>query len=148
MDGPGSNPDADPGCANYTPPEASADWYEFVVQPNDNETFDRAKTITWTVKGTTSDGFQVCFGAPYEFVSLNSDGQPEQAPAGTLPDGTRGFVGLLARCTVGDTNLVTPCVQSITTQENPDSPNGVDAVAVVTIPAGLPGDPMIGSVDA
>ena len=68
MDGPGSDPEADPGCANYSPPEASADWYEFVVQPADGETFDRSKTVTWTVKGTTTDGFQVCFGAPYQFV--------------------------------------------------------------------------------
>ena len=30
----------------YTPPAASADWYEFLVQPADGETFDRTKQIT------------------------------------------------------------------------------------------------------
>ena len=48
---------------------------------------------------TTTDGFQVCFGAPYGFAALNSPtAGPMIAPAGTLPDGTQGFVGLLARC--------------------------------------------------
>jgi hypothetical protein len=138
MDGPGSNPDADPGCANYSPPEASADWYEFVVQPADGETFDRSKTVTWTVRGTTTDGFEVCFGAPYQFVSLNSDGHPDDAPAGTLPDGSPGFVGLLASCS--DFTGGSPCVSSLTTEEDPTTGED-EAVAVVSIPAFLTGDP-------
>ncbi len=143
MDGPGSNPKLDPGCADYQP--ATADWYEFVVQPADNLTFDRTKTVTWTVKGTTSDGFQVCFGAPYEFPVLDpATGQEEQAPAGTLPDGSPGFVGLLARCVVGNVAIAVPCVQSVSTQDDPNSQTGTDAVAVVTIPAGEPGDPWMG----
>ncbi len=138
MDGPGSDPEADPGCANYTPPEASADWYEFVVQPADNETFDRSKTVTWIVRGTTAEGFQVCFGAPYGFVALNSDGRPDDAPAGRLPDGSQGFVGLLAPCS--DYTGGSPCISSLETQEDPT--NGQEeAVATVFIPAGLQGDP-------
>jgi len=138
MDGPGSDPEADPGCANYTPPEASADWYEFVVQPSDNETFDRSKTVTWTVRGTSAEGFQVCFGAPYPFTVANSDGRPVPAQAGVLPDGTNGFVDLLARCS--DYVEDSPCISNLETQEDPA--NGQEeAVATVFIPAGLQGDP-------
>jgi hypothetical protein len=144
MDGPDTSK-ADPGCADYTPPDASADWYEFVVQPADGQTFDRSKTVTWTVKGASSDGFQVCFGAPYEFPVVDpTTGEAEQAPAGTLPDGSQGFVGLLARCVVGNVAIAVPCVESVSTQEDPNSQTGVDAVAVVTIPAGEPGDPWMG----
>jgi hypothetical protein len=143
MDGPGSNPKADPGCAGYEP--TTNDWYEFLVTPSDGQTFDRSKTVTWTVKGTTSEGFEVCFGAPYEFPVLDpATGQEEQAPAGTLPDGSQGFVGLLAQCVVGNVEVAVPCVQSITTQEDPNSQTGTDAVAVVSIPAGESGDPFMG----
>ena len=135
MDGPGSNPDADPGCSTYNPPAASADWYEFVVQPADGRTFDRSKTITWTVKNTTADGFAVCFGAPYEFDAESDSGL---APAGTLPDGTQGFVGLLTECS--ELTAGSPCWESITTQTDPLT-GGPEAVAVVSIPAGNTGDP-------
>src|SRR5262249_13450352 len=137
----GSDPEADPGCANYTPPEASADWYEFVVQPADNETFDRSKTVTWTVKGTTTDGFEVCFGAPYQFVALNSDSRPDDAQAGRLPDGTQGFVGVLAPRS--DFTGGSPCVSNLETQEDPTT-GQEEAVASVFIPAGLTGDPWMG----
>ena len=142
MDGPGSDPKADPGCANYTPPAASADWYEFVEHPADNRTFD-AKTVTWTVNGTTSDGFQVCFGAPYDFpTGFDANGAPIEAPPGTLPDGTQGFVGLLPQpCGQGEIGIPPPCATVTTTTDAAGVPS---AVAVVQIPAGEQGDPMMG----
>ena len=141
MDGPGSNPDADPGCANFRVPEASANWYEFVVQPADGETFDRGKTITWTVKGTSDEPYTagVCFGAPYEFDAIFTNSG--LAPAGTLPDGSQGFVGLLGECSELTTG--SPCISNLSTQEDPTT-GEQEAVIVVTIPAGLPGDPWMG----
>jgi hypothetical protein len=136
MDGPGSDPRADPGCASYNPPAASADWYEFVVQPVDGTTFDRSKTITWTVRGATTDGFEVCFGAPYEFDAQGTDSG--LAPAGTLPDGSPGFVGLLDGCS--ELTSGSPCISSLTTQRDPNT-GVLEAVAVVSIPPGLQGDP-------
>lgn len=136
MDGPGSDPEADPGCAGYTPPEASADWYEFVVQPADGKTFDRSKTVTWIVNGTTTDGFEVCFGAPYEFDAQGTDSG--LAPAGTLPDGTEGFVGLLQPCS--ELTAGSPCVLRLADGEDPIN-GGPRVVAEVSIPAGNAGDP-------
>lgn len=129
-----------PGCAAYQP--RSPDTYEFVVSAA-----DRAKSVTWTVKNTTTDGFRVCFGAPYEFNVIDpTTGEAEPAPAGTLPDGSPGFVGLLPACVVGNVNIPNqgPCVQSLVDQEDANSTSGLDAVATITIPAGLPGDPFIG----
>jgi hypothetical protein len=135
MDGPGS--DTTNGCGSYTPPAASADWYEFVVNPPDATTADRTKTVTWTVKNTTTDGFKVCFGAPYEFDAQGTDSG--LAPAGTLPDGSPGFIGLLDFCPEFPTDT-SPCVSSLTTERDPLT--GLDnAVAVITIPAGNVGDP-------
>jgi hypothetical protein len=143
IDGPGTA-QSDPGCAGYTPPTASADWYEFLVQPADGTTFDRSKQVTRVVKGATTDGMQICFGAPYEFNVIDpTTGEAEPAPAGTLSDGSQGFVGLLPACIVGNVNLPNqgPCVQSLTDQEDG---NSIDAVATITIPAGLAGDPFMG----
>lgn len=139
MDGAGSDPEADPGCENYTPPEASADWYEFVVQPADGQTFDRSKTVTWTVNGASADGFEVCFGAPYEFDAQDTDSG--LAPPGTLPDGTQGYVGLLEPCS--DYTSGSPCIESIRDVAIPQT-EGQSVVASVFIPAGLTGDPMMG----
>jgi hypothetical protein len=133
MDGPGSDPEADPGCAGYTPPEASADWYEFVVGAT-----DRQKTLTWTVNGTTSDGFQVCFGAPYEFNAQGTDSG--LAPAGRLPDGSSGFVGLLQPCS--ELTAESPCVDGLRTDTDPTT-GAESAVAIIEIPPGLTGDPWV-----
>ena len=90
------------------------------------------------MNGTTSDGFVVCFGAPYEF-----DAEPDSglAPAGTLPDGSPGFIGILAQCS--ELTAGSPCWESITTVTDPAT-GGRSAQAVVSIPAGLVGDPWVG----
>jgi hypothetical protein len=140
MDGTGANP-KDVGCANYSPPPGSADWYEFVETPAQNGPFD-AKTVTWTVNNSENDdiSFQVCFGAPYDFITgFGDDGAPIEAPEGPLPDGTTGFVGLLDTCNdLGDFQSTNPCISS-------EMPFGdVGTQAVITIPAGLQGDPWAG----
>ena len=135
MDGDDSNSDRDPGCADYTPPPGSVDWYEFVVSQS-----DRSKTITWTVNNASTDGFEVCFGAPYEFDAVDQyTGEVGQAPAGTLPDGSRGFVGILPRCNPDVEVLTEPCA---VIQPADRDEGGV--IATVRIPAGLQGDPWMG----
>jgi hypothetical protein len=135
MDGPGSDP-KNVGCASYTPPAGSVDWYGVDVSDS-----TRTKTITWTVNNAISDGFEICFGAPYDFLTgFGSDGQRLFAPAGTLPDGTTGFVGLLDSCNnLGDFQSSNPCWTSIA-----PGPNGSGTVAMIQIPAGLTGDPWFG----
>lgn len=140
MDGAGSN--TDNGCGSYSPPPGSTDWYEFVEQPTDNETFD-AKTITWTVDDSRNGEipFQVCFGAPYDFqTGFGADGQQIFAPAGTLPDGSSGFIGLLDTCSDLGERLaaINPCVSSLT------SFGDIGTQATIAIPPGLQGDPWAG----
>jgi hypothetical protein len=139
MDGPGGL--NDPGCATYTP--QSPDWYGFNVSAT-----DRSKTVTWTVKDSDPNTFQVCFGAPYEFF----DATGEPARAGTLPDGTRGFVGLLPNCNTEEFLAAADVAPGQSEEEtaficaniSPDEENPTTTVASFTIPAGLPGDPFIG----
>lgn len=119
------------GCARYEP--RSPDWYEFIVGDS-----DRSKNVTWDVNDASSDGFQVCYGAPYEFQVLDpTTGELGPAPEGTLPDGTSGFVGLLASCEDIDGGN-SPCIESIS------SPDEGGTRAIVDIPAGNDGDPWMG----
>ncbi len=109
-------------CSNYQARDPN--WYGFV-----ESTSDRSKLITYTINNTSPAGVQFCFGAPYEF-EMPGD---ENAPRGTLPDGSSGFVGLLEHCE----SFPEPpeaCVQSIVA----DGPN---TVISVRIDAGLEGDP-------
>ena len=135
MDGPGSDP-KNVGCANYTPPAGSVDWYGVDVSDA-----SRTKTISWFVNNAVSDGFEICFGAPYDFqTGFGDDGAPTFAPQGTLPDGTVGFVGLLDNCDdLGDASSENPCWTSIS-----PGPNESGTLATIQIPAGLQGDPYFG----
>src|SRR5262249_51578641 len=100
---------------------------------------DRSKTVTWTVNDVSPEGFQVCFGAPYEFQSINPyTGATGPAPEGMLPDGSKGFVGVLNSCDEFDEGQLTPCVEVILRTET----GGVQAI--VNIPAGNEGDPWMG----
>lgn len=133
MDGTGSDP-KNVGCATYTP--RAADWYGVDVSDS-----NRGKTITWTVNNAISDGFEICFGAPYDFqTGFGVDGGPTFAPAGILPDGTTGFVGLLDSCNnLGDAQSTNPCWTSIV-----PGANGSGTVATIRIPSGVSGDPYFG----
>jgi hypothetical protein len=104
-------------------------WYEFV-----ESTGQRVKTITYTIKNTTPDGIQSCFGAPYQFTT-SSGGSASAEP---LPDGSNGFVGLLPSC--DSTSGSGPCT-SITTSPDKASSTGIDTILTLQIPAGLEGDP-------
>jgi hypothetical protein len=145
MDGPGGLGDS--GCASYTP--QSPDWYGFDVADT-----SRSKTITWTVKDTDPNNpFQVCFGAPYEFDVAGGGA----APAGTLPDGSSGFVGLLPTCpnievfdtTNGDfvateSEVAPPAFICANITSAVQTDGTTTTTATFTIPANLSGDPWMG----
>jgi hypothetical protein len=116
-------------CSGYTPRDQN--WYGVL-----ESTSNRAKTITYTLKNTSPSGVELCFGAPYEFETLDN----QNAPAGTLPDGSAGFVGLLEHCeSFGEPPEA--CVQSIVGVPDAGVSSGQDTVATIRIDAGLPGDP-------
>ena len=119
MDGPGANA-KDVGCARYSPPPGSADWYEFVENPAQNasggETFD-AKTITWTVNNAENGNanFEVCFGAPYDFQSglQRQRRAPFSRRRARCPTAPPGSSGLLDTCSdLGDAASSNPCVST------------------------------------
>lgn len=109
-------------CSGYVATDPN--WFQFL-----SSSTNRTKELTYTLDNTSPEGIQTCFGAPYEFKT--SSGEP--APAGTLPNGTPGFIGLLPSCPSSG-----PCVKSITSSEGSE---GVNTVVTVRIPDGLAGDP-------
>lgn len=133
----GTSQNSNPGCSFYTPPPGSVDWYGINVSAT-----DRSKTITWTVNSANFTKFHVCFGAAYPsgFQAVNSSGNVQQAPSGTLPDGTtqNAHVGVLATCDQVNPSS-NPCVAAIG-----PTPNGSGTIVTVQIPAGLQGDPFFG----
>lgn len=120
-------------CQGYN--EQDPNWFEFVMS-----SANRSKTIVYTIKmptltgtpTTTVNDTEACFGAPSVFTTKS--GMP--AAAGTLPDGTSGFIGLLPNCPASG-----PCV--VSRQSVPDPSNGVgfDVVLTINIPEALAGDP-------
>jgi hypothetical protein len=123
-------------CNDY--PTADPNTYQFL------STVDRSKILTITIDNpstaltgsaaTILQRQQICFAAPYQFTTAS--GKP--AAAGTLPDGTSGYIGLLPPCPAAG-----PCHdrKSDTTVPDASSPLGFDIVLVADIPSGLPGDP-------
>lgn len=119
-------------CAGYTAQDVN--WYSFV-----SSSTAVGKTLTYQVRPSralpeTVGAAQFCLGAPYPFTMRG--GTP--APPGQLPDGSRGFVGLVPPCSSG---IPGPCLDTKTTVPDPSSPTGFDVVLRVLFPAGLPGDP-------
>jgi hypothetical protein len=119
-------------CAGYTPP--GPDWMSFVMTAT-----KRSKVVTLTVKTPPSlespfgpdgdDNIQACFGAPYQFTTKT--GTP--APLVTYSDGSTEYVGLLPDCSGAPTG---PCVSG-----RRDDDSVPQTTALVSIPAGLAGDP-------
>jgi hypothetical protein len=137
-------------CAGYT--QEDPNWYEFTMSST-----NRSKTLNYVIKqpaipleGTVNAILaltQVCFGAPYDFTTSTGT----LAPAGTLPDGSSGYIGLLPTCSSsvpsnppstplgpGDSG---PCIASKGTQLDLSNELGFDIVLTVSVPEGLAGDP-------
>ena len=123
-------------CHGYT--QLDPNWWEFSMS-----SANRSKTIVSTLKvpllplSGTLDAIlgatQACLGALSEFTT--SSGKP--APTGTLPDGTRGFIGLLPNCT----GAHGPCVVSRTSGLDLSNGIGFDIVLTIYVPEGFVGDP-------
>jgi hypothetical protein len=145
LNGPNS-PEGNTGCAGYTP--QNPDWYGFDVI-NLGDSGPPAKTVSGTFKNTTPTGYKICFGSTVEFQTVVVSGEITQtvpAPAGTLSDGSSGFVGFLAFCDQLTTDVSTPCITDdpLRTQDDPNSTTGEDVIVDVTIPSNYPGDPFFG----
>ena len=59
-------------------------------------------TVSYTIKNTTPAGIEFCLGAPYDFTTTSG----AMAPAGKLPNGKSGFIGLIPSCS----NRTPPCI--------------------------------------
>jgi uncharacterized repeat protein (TIGR01451 family) len=113
-------------CPGYRSQDPN--WYGFF-----ETAANREKKLTYTLKNTTRDSSQFCFGAPYEFKTKGGG----HARRHRLPDGTTGFVGLLPLCRVTHHG---PCIGSRRQVPDATSTTGFDTVIQALIPAG-PGDP-------
>jgi hypothetical protein len=115
-------------------------FYSALYTPTDNGNTQVAKTIMYTIFNTGGhEGINLCFAAPYPFEQL--DDSP--AVAGTLPDGSPGFVGLLEKCDPAEDGATPDPCQTVATVADPNG--GTDTVFTITIPAGEPGDPAWGA---
>ncbi len=115
-------------------------WYDSVVTPPTTApppagTAPIVDVVSYAVKNTTLKAIGFCLGAAYDFVTASGN----QAPAGTLPSGNAGFIGLLPMCTPASP----PCISSISQQSDPKAKTGYDAVLSIEIPE--LGDPWGGS---
>jgi hypothetical protein len=112
-------------------------WYDSaVVSPTTGPTTSPpttpiVDTVTYTIRNATSSGVGFCLGVGYPFTTAS--GNP--APAGTLPNGKPGFIGLLPMCANGKP----PCISSIAQRPDPKVTAGSDAFMKIQIPE--TGDP-------
>ena len=107
----------------------------------------RAKFVTGTLQTSVPNqaalqsliqNQEYCLAAPYPFQAKTGP-----AVAGTLPDGTPGFIGLLGDCPAAGTPT-DPCVSSRSGTLN----NVLGTLQIkVTVPAGKPGDPWGGRME-
>jgi hypothetical protein len=101
--------------------------------------------ITDSISNTTTNQIHFCLGAPYQFTT--DSGKPARPT--TLPDGTKGFTGLLPPClalTPSKAGKPQPCIVSVGLVDNPKSSTKVNAVLRLRIPATTKGgDPWGGA---
>jgi hypothetical protein len=110
-------------CAGYT--RRDPNWYESLLSgattsPAGAVPFE--DTVTYTINGATSNGIGFCLGVPYDFATASGG----EAPAGTLPNGKPGFIGLLAPCTT----TTPPCIANVAQSNYPK----VATTLTITIP--------------
>jgi hypothetical protein len=116
-------------------------WYDSVVSPPSGATAPPAGTppivdqVSYTIVNASSQGLAFCLGAGYDFATASG----AMAPAGKLPNGNAGFIGLLPMCTPA----APPCISSISQQADSNAQTGSDAVLSIEIPE--LGDPWGGS---
>ena len=110
-------------------------WYDSVVTPPASGLPAGVPPIvdqvSYTIVNASSQGLGFCLGALYDFVNASG----AMAPAGKLPNGNAGFIGLLPMCTPASP----PCISSISQQPDSQAKTGYDAVMSIDIPE--QGDP-------
>lgn len=111
-------------------------WYDSLVVPPTSSPPTAApvtltNTVTYKIVNTTKKGVGFCLGAAYDFTTASGG----QAPAGTLPNGNPGFIGLLPRCSKSSP----PCITSLRPVPDASTVVGSDVVMRILIPEG--GDP-------
>jgi hypothetical protein len=123
-------------CPGYTRRDKS--WFEFVLTTRTR--MGITYEITDAIHDTTREGIRFCAGLGYKFTTYS--GRP--ARHATLPDGTRGYVGLLPLCKEDATGRVLstgPCITFIVEAKDSNSSTGVDTILGVQIPATTQSDP-------
>ena len=123
-------------CAGYT--SADPNVYSFLTTTSVHKkitiTIDDPLTpLTGTIAVYLA-AQDICFGATADFAVKGGG----LAPAGTLPGGTPGFIGLLPNCPAAG-----PCQDRTDDRAIPDSnsPIGYDIVLIADVPQTFPGDP-------
>ena len=112
-------------------------WYSSMVTPPAGTTALPPGTppivdqVSYTIVNARTQGLGFCLGALYDFVTASG----AMAPAGKLPNGKDGFIGLLPMCSVASP----PCISSISQQADGNAESGFDAVMSIQIPE--QGDP-------
>jgi hypothetical protein len=123
-------------CQAYTPQDPN--WFSFSASSS-----HRTVLLTYAITPAGPEtelvgNTKFCLGAASGFTTIS--GTP--APAGRLPNGSSGFIGLLPSCHAVPGG---PCVDSRRTKPDAASPTGFDIVLRVVIPAELAGDPWGGA---
>jgi hypothetical protein len=111
-------------------------WYDAVVvaptsSPPTASPAAIADTVTYKIANAKAHGIGFCLGAAYDFTTASGG----QAPAGTLPNGNPGFIGLLPRCSKG----TPPCISSVRQKADTSVKVGFDVIMKIQIPDN--GDP-------
>jgi hypothetical protein len=119
-------------CAGYTAQDAN--WFSYL-----STSTSTGKTVVYTVRPSfvvpeLVGNTQFCFGSPSPFEQRGGG----SAPAGTLPDGSSGFIGLVPNCFSTSKGV---CISGRSTTPDAMSPTGFDVVLTVRFPAGITGDP-------
>jgi len=122
-------------CGNYR--FRDPNWYDSLVigttaPPPTAAPAPIVDQVTYRIRNTRARGTGYCLGATYDFTTASGT----HAPAATLPNGSLGFVGLLPGCS---TAAPPPCISSISTQKDPSTHVGFDALMKIQIPE--TGDP-------
>ena len=123
-------------CPGYTRRDFS--WFQFTLTAKSQ--FGITYDVNDGIRNTTRQGVHICVGLGYEFTTLSGD----PARPAKLPDGTKGYVGLLPLCkeTADGTVLSTgPCVSFLV---EATGSNGPDTFVGARIPAASLSDPWMG----
>jgi hypothetical protein len=121
-------------CGSYRPRDPN--WYDSAVVPPTSQPPPAAPVsivdaVTYTLRNTVAAGVGFCLGVGYDFTTASGN----QAPAGTLPNGKPGFIGLLPRCSASKP----PCIASVAQKRDASAKTGFDTIMKIQIPEN--GDP-------